>query len=163
MSRSPQCQIPSFVEIGPPVPEKKIFKGFEHFWAWRPSWSCDLDHLYKLSFPLPKEAPHKIWLWLAKRFQRRRRLKMWTDDGRRRRRTAGRRTHGYTISSPCEPEGSGELKKQTINQVKWNSCSGLLQSTPPSQVVWSEQCCHMTTTRWPINICHSLKCFFNLY
>ena len=21
-----------------------------------------LDHLYKLSFPLPKEAPHKIWL-----------------------------------------------------------------------------------------------------
>ena len=25
----------------------------------------------------------------------------------------GRRTpdHGYTISSPCEPEGSGELKK----------------------------------------------------
>ena len=22
----------------------------------------DLDHLYKLSFPLPKEAPHKIWL-----------------------------------------------------------------------------------------------------
>ena len=36
--------------------------GFEHFLAWRPSWSCDLDHLYKLSFPLPKEAPHKIWL-----------------------------------------------------------------------------------------------------
>ena len=28
----------------------------------RPSWSCDLDHLYKLSFPVPKEAPHKIWL-----------------------------------------------------------------------------------------------------
>ena len=25
----------------------------------RPSWSCDLYHLYKLSFPLPKEAPHK--------------------------------------------------------------------------------------------------------
>ena len=22
--------------------------------------SCDLDHLYKLSFPLPKNAPHKI-------------------------------------------------------------------------------------------------------
>ena len=31
---------------------------------------------------------------------------MWTDDD-------GRRwtpDHGYTISSPCEPEGSGELK-----------------------------------------------------
>ena len=26
------------------------------------AWSCDLDHLYKLSSPLPKEAHHKIWL-----------------------------------------------------------------------------------------------------
>ena len=31
--------------------------------------------------------------------------KMWTDAGRRR-----TTDHGYTISSPCEPEGSGELK-----------------------------------------------------
>ena len=32
------------------------------------------------------------------------------DDGRRT--TDGRTTeHGYTISSPCEPDGSGELKK----------------------------------------------------
>ena len=44
---------------------KEIFKGFYHIWAWRPSWSCDLDHLYKLSFPLPKEAPHKIWLLIG--------------------------------------------------------------------------------------------------
>ena len=28
MGWSPQCYIPSFVEIGPSVPEKKIFKGF---------------------------------------------------------------------------------------------------------------------------------------
>ena len=41
------------------------FKGFYHIWAWRPSLSCDLDHLYKLSFPLPKEAPHKIWLLIC--------------------------------------------------------------------------------------------------
>ena len=41
------------------------------------------------------------------------------DDGRRT--TDGRRTddgrtteHGYTISSPCEPDGSGELKMPTI-------------------------------------------------
>ena len=33
------------------------FLRFYHIWAWRPSWSCHLDHLYKLSFPLPKEAP----------------------------------------------------------------------------------------------------------
>ena len=51
--------MPSFKIIGRLVPEKKIFRSFYHIWAWRPSWSCDLDHLYKLSFPLPKEAPHK--------------------------------------------------------------------------------------------------------
>ena len=38
-----------------------------------------LGHVTWISFPLPKEAPHKIWLWLAKQFQRRRCLKMWTD------------------------------------------------------------------------------------
>ena len=70
---------------------EKDFLRFWAFWARGPSWSCDLDHLYKLLFPHPKEAPHKSWLWLVKRFQRRRLLKMWTD---------GRRTpdHGYTIS-----------------------------------------------------------------
>ena len=38
------------------------FKGFHHIWAWRPAWSCDLDHLYTLSFSLPREASHKISL-----------------------------------------------------------------------------------------------------
>ena len=28
MGRSPQCYIPSFVEIGPPVPENNIFDGY---------------------------------------------------------------------------------------------------------------------------------------
>ena len=28
MGWSPRCYIPSFVEIGPPVPEKKIIEGF---------------------------------------------------------------------------------------------------------------------------------------
>ena len=37
------------------------FLRFLPFMGMGPSWSCDLDHLYKLSFPLPKEAPHKIW------------------------------------------------------------------------------------------------------
>ena len=50
---------------------KEDFKGFFHIWAWRPSWSCDLDHLCKLSLPLPKEAPHEIWALLVKRFKRR--------------------------------------------------------------------------------------------
>ena len=38
------------------------------------------------------------------------------DDGGRRRRTP---EHGYTISSSCEPEGSGDLQMQSIlNQGK---------------------------------------------
>ena len=36
------------------------FQKFLPIWAWRPSWSCDLYYLYKLSFPLPKKAPHEI-------------------------------------------------------------------------------------------------------
>ena len=38
------------------------------------------------------------------------------DDGRTDgRRTDGRTTeHGYTISSPCEPDGSGELTRLCI-------------------------------------------------
>ena len=37
------------------------FEGFlPYIWAWRPSWSCDLDAVNKLSFPLPEEASHKI-------------------------------------------------------------------------------------------------------
>ena len=62
----------------------KILKGFYHLCAYWPSWSCDLDHLYEIWFPVPKEAPHKIWLRLAKRFGGRC-LKMVDDnnnDGR---------------------------------------------------------------------------------
>ena len=46
-----------FVAIGSAVPDKKIFKWFFYLvWAWRPSWSCDLDYLYTHWFPLPKNA-----------------------------------------------------------------------------------------------------------
>ena len=39
------------------------FEGFlPYILAWRPSWSCDPDAANKISFPLPKDAPHKIWL-----------------------------------------------------------------------------------------------------
>ena len=44
---------------------EKIFIDFYHIRALQPSWSCDLDHLFKLSFPIPKAAPQEIWLWLA--------------------------------------------------------------------------------------------------
>ena len=42
-------------------------------------------------------------------FQRRRSLKM-VDDGRT-------TEHGYTISSPCEPDGSGELKNLLLHNL----------------------------------------------
>ena len=62
MGMSPRYYRPSFVAIELLVLEKKIFKGFNNIWAWWPSWSCDPDAEKKLSFPLPKKAPHKIWL-----------------------------------------------------------------------------------------------------
>ena len=73
---------------------RRFLKGFNHIWAWRPSWSCDPHAANKLSSPpppppLPNEAPHKIWLWLAKRFQRRWWLEI-VNDGRRRTTTEGR-------------------------------------------------------------------------
>ena len=41
-------------------------KGFYHIWAWRPSWSCDPHAVNKISFPLPKDAPHKSGFdWLS--------------------------------------------------------------------------------------------------
>ena len=90
-------------------------KGFYHIWAWRPSWSCDPDAANKISFPLPKEAPHKIWLYSAQRFRRRRCLKLFTTT------PDGRRLDGYPISSPCEPNGSGELKSLTILMSPYHS------------------------------------------
>ena len=86
-------------------------KGFYHIWAWRPSWSCDLDFLYTHLFPLPIDASYKIWLWVGQAVSEK---KIFENGGRRtdgRRTTDGRTTeHGYTISSPCEPDGSVELK-----------------------------------------------------
>ena len=73
--------MPSFKEIGPLVPEEKIFKGFYHIWAWRPSWSCDLDHLYKLwSPPIPRRLHIKFGF-------------DWQSSFRG-------EEHGYTISTP---------------------------------------------------------------
>ena len=63
--------------------EEVFFLSFNHIWAWRPSWSCDQEHLSKISFRHPIEAPYEIWLWLAQWFLRRRCLKSVDDDGRR--------------------------------------------------------------------------------
>ena len=42
------------------VPGEKPCKGFYHIWEWWPSWSCDLDHLNKLSFPLLRDAIYEV-------------------------------------------------------------------------------------------------------
>ena len=55
---------------------ENIFNGFYHIWAWQPAWSCDMDHLNKISFPHPKEATDKIWLQSAKWLLRKRSLKI---------------------------------------------------------------------------------------
>ena len=75
--------IPSFTVIHLLVPEKD-FLSFYHIWAWWPSWSCDQDHLSKLLFPHPIEAPYEIWLWLTQWYLRRRCLNSVDDDDRRR-------------------------------------------------------------------------------
>ena len=51
-----------------PLVPQKIFKGFYHIWAWRTHWSCEMDHLNKLSFPHPMEDTNEIWLQSAMRF-----------------------------------------------------------------------------------------------
>ena len=53
MGQSSRCYKPSFVEIGPPVPEK-ILKGFYHILAWWPSWPCDLDAANTFLSPIRK-------------------------------------------------------------------------------------------------------------
>ena len=65
MGPCPRCYIPSFMQICQAVPEKSIFEGFYHIWAWRPSWSCDLDHpavprSLSLNAPYLKEQQY-IW------------------------------------------------------------------------------------------------------
>ena len=60
------------------VLEKKIFKGFYHIWAWRPSLTIDSNHFSKLSFPWPREALNEIWAILTQSLQRRSHLKFST-------------------------------------------------------------------------------------
>ena len=48
------------------------------------------------------------------------------DDGRTdggRRTDDGRQIHWYTISSPCEPNGSGELKSLRTKSIRPSICS----------------------------------------
>ena len=75
--------------------------GFYHMLAWWPSWSCDLDHLYKFVSPFTRRLQLKFCF---NRPNGLRSLKMVVLDD------DGRRLDGYTISPASEPNSSGELK-----------------------------------------------------
>ena len=66
-----RCHWPARGPRRPPWP-RPIFLFFHNFPFSSLIWA----------FPLSKEAPHKIWLWLAKRFRRRRSLSIVNNDGR---------------------------------------------------------------------------------
>ena len=70
---STRCCIPSFIDLLAP---KEIFEGFYHIWAWKPSWSCDLEHLNTFSSQHHMEAAYELRLQTAKCFLRKRSLKM---------------------------------------------------------------------------------------
>ena len=54
--------MPSFIEIGPTIPEKKIFEGFLPYLGMAANLVSDLDYLYTHWLSLPIDALHKIWL-----------------------------------------------------------------------------------------------------
>ena len=57
MGWSPECYVPSYVEIGPLVPEKKTLEGFlPYIWVWWPSWSCDQHHVIRFLFCIHLKA-----------------------------------------------------------------------------------------------------------
>ena len=60
MGWSPGCCIPSFVEIGLPVPKKKIFEGVLPYRGEvrGPSWSCDQHHVIRDFHFLVPESFH---------------------------------------------------------------------------------------------------------
>ena len=91
MGPNPKCYTPRFKVIDLLFLEKRIFEGFYPLRAWQPSLSCYPYAMDKLSSPLPMEVPHKNWLGLVMRIQRRS-LKMVGDDDDGR--TDGRQSMG---------------------------------------------------------------------
>ena len=64
MGWSPRCYIPSFVEIGPRVPEMKISEGFFTIYGR----GGHLGHVTQM--PRTKYRSYKIWFRMAKQFLR---------------------------------------------------------------------------------------------
>ena len=47
---------------------RRFLKVFYHIWAWRPSWSCDQNVMYKFWLTYHKESSHETWVWLGQWF-----------------------------------------------------------------------------------------------
>ena len=62
MCQSSQRYILSSIEIGLPVSEKVFFFFFFFSYMGMAAILSYGDYLCKLSFPLPKVAPHEVWL-----------------------------------------------------------------------------------------------------
>ena len=98
---------------------RRCFKGFYHIWAWRPSWSCDLDRLNKLSSPVSRRLHMKFGFNRPSGF--RDVWKCWQHTH-----TQTHTTHTYiqirtteaylSYKLTTEPKGSGGLKT-----VSWSS------------------------------------------
>ena len=71
---------------------EKIFKGFYHIWAWWLSWSCELNHLYKIWSPFPMMLHIKFAIDWPSDFREEDLWKWWMDRCC---------VEGYTIGSPC--------------------------------------------------------------
>ena len=92
--------MPSLKIIGSLVPEKTILKVFTMYGR---GGHLGPNHLYELSFPLSTEDPREIWLIGPVVLE-----KIFESGGRRRIRKP---EDPYSISSPDESHGSGELIK----------------------------------------------------
>ena len=49
---------------------RRFLNGFNHIWAWWPSWSCDQNILHKFWLTYHKESSHEIWVQLGQWFVR---------------------------------------------------------------------------------------------
>ena len=59
--------------------EEDLLKGFYHILMWRPSWSCDQDHLNKLRFPVLRSFHIKFEFNWPSSFRGEDVLKMFKD------------------------------------------------------------------------------------
>ena len=152
--------------------EEDFWKGY-NIWVWWPSCSCDLDYLYIHWFPLPIDDSYKIWLWFAKRFQRRS-LKMWTDartDARTparvpfyelpmslRLRWAKKLCTVAFFGTPCKMRYSGvtflaNLSRRLTGELLVYPCSGVRPSSVRPSVVrpsFTISKIFSSKTAWPI-------------